>query len=87
MKGVLMKIGQMASYVDDGLPPPVRRTLSRLQDSVPPMSPELAAGRSSARSWASRRSGVRRAGTPSPSRPRRSGRCTGRSPRTAAPSR
>ena len=44
MKGVLMKIGQMASYVDDGLSPPVRRTLSRLQDSVPPMSPELAAG-------------------------------------------
>ena len=44
MKGVLMKIGQMASYVDDGLSPPVRRTLSRLQDSVPPMSPGLAAG-------------------------------------------
>ena len=44
MKGVLMKIGQMASYVDDGLAPPVRRTLSRLQDSVPPMSAELAAG-------------------------------------------
>ncbi len=44
MKGVLMKIGQMASYVDDGLAPPVRRTLGRLQDSVPPMSAELAAG-------------------------------------------
>ena len=44
MKGVLMKIGQMASYVDDGLSPTVRRTLSRLQDSVPPMSSELAAG-------------------------------------------
>ncbi len=43
MKGVLMKLGQMASYVDDGLSPAVRRTLSRLQDSVPPMSPELAA--------------------------------------------
>ena len=43
MKGVLMKIGQMASYIDDGLSPEVRRTLSRLQDSVPPMSPELAA--------------------------------------------
>jgi predicted unusual protein kinase regulating ubiquinone biosynthesis (AarF/ABC1/UbiB family) len=40
MKGVLMKIGQMASYVDDGLSPAVRRTLSRLQDSVPPMSAE-----------------------------------------------
>jgi predicted unusual protein kinase regulating ubiquinone biosynthesis (AarF/ABC1/UbiB family) len=43
MKGVLMKLGQMASYVDDGLNPQVRRTLSRLQDSVPPMSPALAA--------------------------------------------
>ena len=44
MKGVMMKIGQMASYVDDGLTPAVRNTLSRLQDSVPPMSPRLAAG-------------------------------------------
>ena len=44
MKGVLMKIGQLASYVDEGLAPPARRVLSRLQDSVPPMSPELAAG-------------------------------------------
>ncbi|HYV77927.1 MAG TPA: AarF/ABC1/UbiB kinase family protein, partial [Streptosporangiaceae bacterium] len=44
MKGVLMKIGQMASYVDDGLSPATRRALSRLQDSVPPMSAELAAG-------------------------------------------
>ena len=44
MKGVLMKIGQLASYVDDGLAPPARRVLSRLQDSVPPMSAELAAG-------------------------------------------
>ncbi len=33
----------MASYVDDGLSPAVRRTLARLQDSVPPMSPDLAA--------------------------------------------
>src|SRR5260221_12999109 len=43
MKGVMMKIGQMASYVDGGLSPAVRRTLARLQDSVPPMSPQLAA--------------------------------------------
>ena len=28
MKGVLMKIGQMASYVDEGLSPSVRRTLA-----------------------------------------------------------
>jgi predicted unusual protein kinase regulating ubiquinone biosynthesis (AarF/ABC1/UbiB family) len=44
MKGVMVKLGQMASYVDDGLAPSVRRTLSRLQDSVPPMSPHLAGG-------------------------------------------
>jgi predicted unusual protein kinase regulating ubiquinone biosynthesis (AarF/ABC1/UbiB family) len=44
MKGVLMKIGQLASYVDDGLAPPARRMLATLQDSVPPMSPQLAAG-------------------------------------------
>ena len=44
MKGVLMKIGQLASYVDEGLAPPARRMLATLQDSVPPMSPELAAG-------------------------------------------
>ncbi len=43
MKGVLVKIGQMASYLDDGLAPSVRRTLSRLQDSIPPMTAELAA--------------------------------------------
>jgi predicted unusual protein kinase regulating ubiquinone biosynthesis (AarF/ABC1/UbiB family) len=43
MKGVLMKLGQLASYLDDGLSPQVRRTLGRLQDSVPPMSPQLAA--------------------------------------------
>jgi predicted unusual protein kinase regulating ubiquinone biosynthesis (AarF/ABC1/UbiB family) len=43
MKGVMMKIGQMASYVDGGLSPAVRHTLDRLQDSVPPMSPALAA--------------------------------------------
>ena len=43
MKGVLMKLGQMASYVDEGLSPVARRALSRLQDSVPPMSAELAA--------------------------------------------
>ena len=43
MKGVMMKIGQMASYIDDGLSPAVRQTLARLQDSVPPMSPPLSA--------------------------------------------
>ena len=44
MKGVMVKLGQMASYVDEGLAPSVRRTLSRLQDSVPPRSAERAGG-------------------------------------------
>jgi predicted unusual protein kinase regulating ubiquinone biosynthesis (AarF/ABC1/UbiB family) len=43
MKGVLVKLGQMASYMDEGLAPAARRTLSRLQDSIPPMSAALAA--------------------------------------------
>lgn len=43
MKGALMKIGQMAGYLDDGLPEPVREMLSSLQQDAPPMSPEFAA--------------------------------------------
>jgi predicted unusual protein kinase regulating ubiquinone biosynthesis (AarF/ABC1/UbiB family) len=44
MKGVLMKLGQMVSYLDPGLPEHVRETLAQLQQSAPPMAPELAAG-------------------------------------------
>lgn len=43
MKGALMKLGQMASYVDEGLPAPLREALAQLQSSAPPMSAELAA--------------------------------------------
>jgi predicted unusual protein kinase regulating ubiquinone biosynthesis (AarF/ABC1/UbiB family) len=43
MKGVLMKLGQMASYLDSGLPEPVRQSLATLQQDAPPMAPELAA--------------------------------------------
>ena len=42
MKGAMMKIGQMASYLDTGLPDPVRQTLASLQSDAPPMAPELA---------------------------------------------
>ena len=41
MKGALMKIGQMASYLDQGLPEPVRQMLAELQTNAPPMSTEL----------------------------------------------
>jgi predicted unusual protein kinase regulating ubiquinone biosynthesis (AarF/ABC1/UbiB family) len=43
MKGALMKIGQMASYLDDGLPQPVREALASLQQDASPMTPELCA--------------------------------------------
>ncbi len=43
MKGALMKVGQMASYLDTGLPDAARQTLASLQSDAPPMSAELAA--------------------------------------------
>jgi predicted unusual protein kinase regulating ubiquinone biosynthesis (AarF/ABC1/UbiB family) len=43
MKGAMMKIGQMASYLDTGLPDSVRTTMASLQHDAPPMAPELAA--------------------------------------------
>jgi predicted unusual protein kinase regulating ubiquinone biosynthesis (AarF/ABC1/UbiB family) len=43
MKGALMKLGQMASYLDQGLPDHVRAALSELRHSAPPMSATLAA--------------------------------------------
>jgi hypothetical protein len=44
MKGALMKLGQMVSYIDTGLPPHVREALAGLQQDAPPMSAALAAG-------------------------------------------
>ncbi len=41
LKGALMKVGQMASYLDQGLPEHVRASLAQLQAGAPPMSPEL----------------------------------------------
>ena len=43
MKGALMKVGQMVSYLDEGLPEPFRVALAQLQQNAPPMSSELAA--------------------------------------------
>jgi predicted unusual protein kinase regulating ubiquinone biosynthesis (AarF/ABC1/UbiB family) len=39
-----MKVGQMASYLDQGLPEPIREQLAQLQADAPPMAAELAAG-------------------------------------------
>jgi predicted unusual protein kinase regulating ubiquinone biosynthesis (AarF/ABC1/UbiB family) len=43
LKGALMKLGQMASYLDDGLPEPMRQALASLQQDAPPMAPEVSA--------------------------------------------
>ena len=43
MKGAFMKLGQMASYLDAGLPAEVRQSLAALQANAPPMSADLAA--------------------------------------------
>jgi predicted unusual protein kinase regulating ubiquinone biosynthesis (AarF/ABC1/UbiB family) len=44
MKGAAMKLGQMVSYLDQGLPEHVRSALAELQRDAPPMSAALAAG-------------------------------------------
>ncbi len=41
LKGAIMKLGQMASYVDSVIPDEVREVLVSLQDSTPPMKYEL----------------------------------------------
>jgi predicted unusual protein kinase regulating ubiquinone biosynthesis (AarF/ABC1/UbiB family) len=43
MKGAFMKLGQMASYLDVGLPDHARDALAGLQQNAPPMSADLAA--------------------------------------------
>jgi predicted unusual protein kinase regulating ubiquinone biosynthesis (AarF/ABC1/UbiB family) len=42
MKGALMKLGQMASYIDEDMPPTFRSAMARLQHKAPPMTPALA---------------------------------------------
>jgi predicted unusual protein kinase regulating ubiquinone biosynthesis (AarF/ABC1/UbiB family) len=44
MKGVLMKLGQMASFLNEGFPEHLREQLATLQSDAPPMSADLAAG-------------------------------------------
>jgi len=42
MKGAVMKLGQMLSFVVDGLPDDARDALAQLQANAPPMAPSLA---------------------------------------------
>ena len=86
MKGAMMKLGQMASYLDQGLPEPVRQALAELQANAPPMSAELAAQVVARGAGRRARGGCSRSGTRSRSRRRRSARCTAPSPTTGAPS-
>lgn len=44
MKGVLMKVGQMVSFIAEGLPEEAQQALAALQADAAPMSPSLAAG-------------------------------------------
>ena len=62
MKGALMKIGQMASYLDQGLPEHVREALAELQHDAPPMSAELAASMIEEQLGGTARAGLRRVG-------------------------
>ena len=39
----MMKLGQLASYLNQGLPEPIARALAVLQQDAPPMARELAA--------------------------------------------
>jgi predicted unusual protein kinase regulating ubiquinone biosynthesis (AarF/ABC1/UbiB family) len=43
MKGVLMKVGQMVSFIAEGLPDEAQQALAALQADAAPMSPTLAA--------------------------------------------
>ncbi len=43
LKGLTMKLGQMASYLDGAMPPKAQRILARLQSQSRPMAPETIA--------------------------------------------
>lgn len=42
LKGLMMKFGQMASYLDSSLPPRAQQVLAKLQSQSQPMTPEVA---------------------------------------------
>src|SRR6188472_3146344 len=43
MKGVLMKVGQLVSFIAEGLPDEAQQALAALQADAAPMAPSLAA--------------------------------------------
>ena len=79
MRGLALKLGQMASYVDGAVPERQRdayeRAMKSLRDAAPAMAPEAAARVVEAELGAPPRR-CSPPGRPSPSRAPRSGRCT-----------
>ena len=64
MKGALMKVGQMVSFIAEGLPDEAQRRSPRCRPTPPPMAPSLAASVSCGPSSAPTRSGCSPTGTP-----------------------
>ncbi len=87
MKGALMKLGQMVSYLDEGLPESFRVALAQLQHDAPPMSPELAASMIEQELHGRPEDDLRGSGTRTRSRRRPSARCIARSPTKGSRSR
>ena len=87
MKGVLMKAGQLVSFIFEALPDEAQEALATLQADAAPMAPSLAAERRSRPISAGHPSGCSSSGATCPSPLRRSARSTRRSHRTAATSR
>ena len=62
MKGVLMKAGQLISFIFEALPDEAQEALATLQADAAPMAPTLAAERGEGRARACARAGVPRVG-------------------------
>ncbi len=62
MKGVLMKAGQLISFIFEALPDEAQEALATLQADAAPMAPTLAAERREGRPRSSARAGVPRVG-------------------------
>ena len=64
MKGVLMKVGQLVSFIAEGLPDEAQAALAALQADAAPMAPTLAAEVVAARARRAARAGVPALGRP-----------------------
>ena len=76
MKGVLMKVGQLVSFIAEALPDEAQQALAALQADAAPMAPTLAASVVEAELGAPPERVFRRLGRPAGRRRRASARCT-----------